>query len=784
MAQTGQLCVSDAYSRPHTEMPPAHKGLVGPRQAPVRFVPCACLLARGHFQAPLAPQSFPCKNEWSSPLQQKNPSRPQVTQPESCRICQGGRMAEQPCPAPAASPPRQGMAPRPGPTAGLPPLGPQTHPRDKWSKKMDFLLSVIGFAVDLGNIWRFPYICYQNGGGAFLIPYTLMAVFGGVPLFYMELALGQFHRTGAIPIWKRICPIFKGIGFAICIIGLYVSFYYNTIIAWALYYFYSSFSGTLPWASCDNPWNTPDCTNYFGRSNVTWTNFSRSPAEEFYTRKVLEIQKSGGLYDMGGIHWQLLLCLFLIFTIVYFSLWKGVKTSGKVVWVTATLPYVVLLILLVRGATLPGAWRGVIFYLRPDWGKLLSTAVWVDAAAQIFFSLGPGFGVLLALASYNHFHNNCYRDALITSTVNCLTSFLSGFVIFTVLGYMAEMRDVEVEDVARDKGSSPSSTTGGPRSAQVPQGSVCPSRLRGARVMAGPGVCQGVGACAWEPFPGGEDREMSGPCLSARARHDRSGFGASSPSAFPPASRAVPEQPVNSKPNRCPLPGPSLLFITYPEAIANMVGSTFFAIIFFLMMITLGLDSTFGGLEAVITAVMDEYPQVLAGRRELFVLGLITVCFLGSLSTLTYGGAYVVKLLEEFGAGCSILAVVLLETIAVSWFYGIQRFSHDVKAMLGFTPGMFWKLCWVAISPALLVFIVVSSLLDQSPLTLFDYQYPEWSISVGYLIGASSFICIPFYMVYKLVWTPGSLKQVRSGAGNPVAPAQAGGGQGPPLGSA
>ncbi|XP_021268742.1 sodium-dependent serotonin transporter-like [Numida meleagris] len=577
------------------------------------------------------------------------------------------------CPVPA-SPPQQDGGPGAVPA-------PPAHPRDKWSKKMDFLLSVVGFAVDLGNVWRFPYICYQNGGGAFLIPYTLMAVFGGVPLFYMELALGhpapcgttsptQDQQPYEIPPAPcraqgeaqlsqaaRACPpLSTGVGFAICIIGLYVSFYYNTIIAWALYYFYSSFSGTLPWASCDNPWNTPNCTNYFGRNNVTWTNFSRSPAEEFYTRKVLELQKSGGLYNVGGIRWQLLLCLFLIFTIVYFSLWKGVKTSGKVVWVTATLPYLVLLILLVRGATLPGAWRGVLFYLRPDWGKLLSTAVWVDAAAQIFFSLGPGFGVLLALASYNHFHNNCYRDALITSAVNCLTSFLSGFVIFTVLGYMAEMRDVEVEDVARDK-------------------------------------------------------------------------------------------------------GPSLLFITYPEAIANMVGSTFFAVIFFLMMITLGLDSTFGGLEAVITAVMDEYPQVLAQRRELFVLGLITVCFLGSLSTLTYGGAYVVKLLEEFGAGCSILAVVLLETIAVSWFYGIQRFSHDVKAMLGFTPGLFWKVCWAAISPALLAFIVASSLLEQPPLALFGYQYPAWSTSLGHLVGASSFICIPVYMVYKLVWTPGSLKQ-------------------------
>ncbi|XP_056384983.1 sodium-dependent serotonin transporter-like isoform X4 [Hyla sarda] len=487
----------------------------------------------------------------------------------------------------------------------------QTDSRDRWSKKMDFLLSVIGFAVDLGNVWRFPYICYQNGGGAFLIPYTIMALFGGIPLFFMELTLGQFHRTGAISIWKHICPIFKGIGFAICIIGLYVSFYYNTIIAWALYYFYSSFSTTLPWTSCDNTWNTLNCTNYFGKSNVTWTNYSKSPAEEFYTRHVLGIHEADGLNHVGGLRLQLLVCLFLIFTIVYFSLWKGVKTSGK---------------------------------------------VWIDAAAQIFFSLGPGFGVLLALASYNPFNNNCYRDAIITSVVNCLTSFLSGFVIFTVLGYMAEMRDVEVEDVAKDK-------------------------------------------------------------------------------------------------------GPSLLFITYPEAIANMVGSTFFAIIFFLMMITLGLDSTFGGLEAVITAIMDEYPDILGKRRELFVLGLVTVCFTGSLSTLTEGGAYVVKLLEEFGAGRSIIAVVFLEAIAVSWFYGIQRFCNDVKAMLGFTPGIYWRVCWVAISPAFLAFIIVSSFMDQPPLMLFDYKYPEWTISVGYLVGASSFIWIPVYMVYKLVWTPGSLKQ-------------------------
>uniref|UniRef100_A0A182TBW2 Transporter n=1 Tax=Anopheles maculatus TaxID=74869 RepID=A0A182TBW2_9DIPT len=82
--------------------------------------------------------------------------------------------------------------------------------RETWSQKAEFLLAVIGFAVDLGNVWRFPYICYQNGGGAFLIPYCIMLLFGGLPLFYMELALGQFHRCGCLSIWKRICPALKG----------------------------------------------------------------------------------------------------------------------------------------------------------------------------------------------------------------------------------------------------------------------------------------------------------------------------------------------------------------------------------------------------------------------------------------------------------------------------------------------------------------------------------------------------------------------------------------------
>uniref|UniRef100_A0A667YW51 Transporter n=1 Tax=Myripristis murdjan TaxID=586833 RepID=A0A667YW51_9TELE len=505
------------------------------------------------------------------------------------------------------------------------------RPRETWSKKMDFLLSVIGYAVDLGNVWRFPYICYQNGGGAFLLPYLLMAVFGGVPLFYMELALGQFHRSGCISIWKHICPIFKGIGFAICIIALYIAFYYNTIMAWALYYLLSSFRSTLPWTTCTNSWNTVNCNRYMSTDhNISWSNSSTSPAEEFYTRQVLQVHLSSGLHQLGSVSWQLALCLLFIFTIVYFSIWKGVKTSGKVVWVTATFPYLVLLVLLIRGATLPGAWRGVVFYLKPDWEKLLSTTVWIDAAAQIFFSLGPGFGVLLAFASYNPFHNNCYKDALVTSSVNCLTSFLSGFVIFTVLGYMAEMRKQDVDTVAKDA-------------------------------------------------------------------------------------------------------GPSLLFIIYAEAIANMPAATFFAIIFFLMIIMLGLDST-----------VSLCPKLLS--NPFFAL-------------LIPGGAFVVKLFEEYATGPAVITVVLLEVIAVSWFYGTSRFCNDVQVMLGFYPGCFWRVCWVAICPCFLLFIIISFLAFPPEVRLFHYHYPAWTTVLGYCIGVSSFICVPTYMVYHLLNAKGTFKQ-------------------------
>ncbi|KAI6208107.1 Sodium-dependent serotonin transporter [Aphelenchoides besseyi] len=553
--------------------------------------------------------------------------------------------------------------------------------REKWASKVEFLLAVIGYAVDLGNIWRFPSICYKYGGGAFLIPYLVMLCIGGLPMFYMELILGQFHRSGCLSIWKRICPMFKGIGYGICFVCTFIACFYNAIIAHAVYFFIQSLAWDVPWRHCGNEWNTDLCREDVGNSSLTnstaLTTEYRTPSQEYYmqvngnqlhkTYKVLELNKSTGFDDLGGIKPEMAFCLFLVFLAVYFALWKGPRSSGKVVWVTATAPYIVLTILLIRGLTLPGAGKGIKYYLTPDFNKLLQPGkkkeyqqefllldVWTAAATQIFFSLGPGFGVLLALSSYNDFNNNCYRDALVTSLINCFTSFFSGFVIFSTLGYMSVLTNKPVSEVVGESES-------------------------------------------------------------------------------------------------------SLIFVVYPQAIATMSYSSLWSAIFFLMLITLGIDSTFSGIEALITGFCDEYPRVLARKREIFVAFVIIFYYFGSLPTVTYGGTYVIPFLDAYGVSLSVLFIVMCEMIAVCWFYGINRFSEDIRLMLGFYPGIYWRICWFS-CPFFIGLIFALALYETSfsPLEIPNYTYPEWSVWLGWILRLLSCLSVPFYMIYLFLTTRGT----------------------------
>uniref|UniRef100_A0A2K5Q8Q6 Transporter n=1 Tax=Cebus imitator TaxID=2715852 RepID=A0A2K5Q8Q6_CEBIM len=534
----------------------------------------------------------------------------------------------------------------------------EAQDRETWGKKIDFLLSVIGFAVDLANVWRFPYLCYKNGGGAFLVPYLLFMVIAGMPLFYMELALGQFNREGAAGVWK-ICPVLKGVGFTVILISLYVGFFYNVIIAWALHYLFSSFTTELPWIHCNNSWNSPNCSDAHpgdssGDSSGLNDTFGTTPAAEYFERGVLHLHQSHGIDDLGPPRWQLTACLVLVIVLLYFSLWKGVKTSGKVVWITATMPYVVLAALLLRGVTLPGAIDGIRAYLSVDFYRLCEASVWIDAATQVCFSLGVGFGVLIAFSSYNKFTNNCYRDAIVTTSINSLTSFSSGFVVFSFLGYMAQKHSVPIADVAKD--------------------------------------------------------------------------------------------------------GPGLIFIIYPEAIATLPLSSAWAVVFFIMLLTLGIDSAMGGMESVITGLIDEF-QLLHRHRELFTLFIVLATFLLSLFCVTNGGIYVFTLLDHFAAGTSILFGVLIEAIGVAWFYGVGQFSDDIQQMTGQRPSLYWRLCWKLVSPCFLLFVVVVSIVTFRPPHYGAYIFPDWANALGWVIATSSMAMVPIYATYKFCSLPGSFRE-------------------------
>ncbi|XP_071479967.1 sodium- and chloride-dependent glycine transporter 1-like [Diadema antillarum] len=140
--------------------------------------------------------------------------------------------------------------------------GDENTERGNWGNKLDFILSCVGYAVGLGNVWRFPYLAYENGGGAFLIPYVVMLTFAGLPLFFMEVSFGQYCSQGPITCWRAI-PMLRGVGYGMVLTSAYVGIYYNVIIMYTIYYMFASFTSKLPWTSCTSSWNTDYCSTLY-----------------------------------------------------------------------------------------------------------------------------------------------------------------------------------------------------------------------------------------------------------------------------------------------------------------------------------------------------------------------------------------------------------------------------------------------------------------------------------------------------------------------------------------
>ncbi|KAL2080627.1 hypothetical protein ACEWY4_024420 [Coilia grayii] len=512
--------------------------------------------------------------------------------------------------------------------------------------------------------------------GAFMIPFLILLVLEGIPLLHLEFAIGQRLRSGSVGVWRSIHPCLAGVGIASMMVAFTVGMYYNTIIAWVMWYFFNSFQDPLPWSQCPLNENSTDVVSECARS---------SSVDYFWYRETLNT--SASIEDSGGLQWWIVLSLVCAWTVLYVCCLRGIETTGKAVYITSTLPYVVLTIFLVRGLTLKGSTSGIIYLFTPNLEELMNPKTWLDAGAQVFYSFSLASGGLISFSSYNSVHNNCEQDAVIISVINGFTSVYAAIVIYSIIGFRA----TESFDACLN-----GNILALLNAFDLPEGSINESnyeetlnRLNGTS----PGIIQGLDltTCNIQTF----------------------------------LSQGV--------------EGTGLAFIAFTEAIIKMPASPVWSVLFFIMLFCLGLSTMFGSIEGSVVPLQDLniFPkwwpkEALTGMVCLVSFGIALIFAQGS-------GNYWLALFDGYAGSIPLLIVGFCEMMAVSYVYGIDRFNKDIEFMIGHKPNFFWQATWRVISP-LLVFVIFVFYLGTTATKELTYiaWNPEWvkTILPQYLLNS------------------------------------------------
>ncbi|XP_066929944.1 sodium-dependent neutral amino acid transporter B(0)AT3-like isoform X2 [Clytia hemisphaerica] len=581
--------------------------------------------------------------------------------------------------------------------------------REAWGNKVEFLLASVGLAVGVGNVWRFPYLCQKNGGGAFLIPYFTMMVLQGFPLFIMEFAMGQRMKQSAVRCWNNVHPVFFGVGISCMLVSFAMCSYYIVVITWCLYYFFVSFTSDLPWqrqycgkykeyTALQN--NISSYIQSLRDSNATMgfiynetlrtdseiKNFPDccvvDPPQYFWYHNAL--QTSPLLERADHMNWKIFGCLAAGWFVVYLCVLKGVKSSGKAAYFTATFPYVLLFILFIRGVTLEGAGDGIKEFFRPKMSEIWKFQAWMDAATQIFYSLSIGFGALIAFSSYMPRKNNCVNDALIVVLINCGTSLFAGIVTFSFLGYRQHKTGIEIEKIGT---------------------------------------------------------------------------------------------------------GPGLAFITYCEAFLLMEVSPLWSILFFMMLVLLGIDSEFGTLEGAVAPLYDLGWVTM--RKEYFMAIIGGVFVVLEMIFCLGNGYYLFQIFDDYSVPVPLLIIALFQVVALGWVYGTDRISNDIEYMTGKRPHIFWRICWKYISPLILIVVFfgyIVSMISETPTYRAyvgceqdpfnpeisegsehwwkKFKYPWWAQLFAAILVLISVLPIPYYFIKN--WPKGGFTKIKEALSNPA----------------
>ncbi|AET69186.1 SNF family Na+-dependent transporter [Desulfosporosinus orientis DSM 765] len=295
--------------------------------------------------------------------------------------------------------------------------------REQWGTRAGFILAAVGSAVGLGNIWRFPYVAYDNGGGAFFIPYLFALLTAGIPLLIMEFTMGHKYRGSAPLSYARMSKKTEWIGWWQVAIAFVISTYYSVIIAWAMAYTY--FALGLRWGNDPGGFLMGD-----------------------YLQRV-DIVNGAAIGTVGsivpGVFMPLVLVWIIALGILFKGIKKGIERANRIFIPTLIIMF---LSIVIRALTLEGAALGLEAFFKPNWSKIASPGVWVAAYGQIFFSLSIAFAIMITYSSYLPRKADINNNAFIAAFSNSSVELLAGFGVFATLGFMAKQAGVPIEEVA------------------------------------------------------------------------------------------------------------------------------------------------------------------------------------------------------------------------------------------------------------------------------------------------------------------------------------------------
>ncbi|KAM5297520.1 orphan sodium- and chloride-dependent neurotransmitter transporter NTT5-like [Glossophaga mutica] len=588
------------------------------------------------------------------------------------------------------------------------------YTRPVWSNKVEYILAQVGYSVRAINLWRFPYLWLHNGGSFFII-YVFLLLLIGIPLLFLEMAVGQRMRQGSIGAWKIVGPWVGGVGYTSFMVCFILSLYLNVLNAWILSYLGQVFKYSIPWEHCPLLKNSsefdPECQR-------------TTPSMYFWYRTTLKASDS--IEDGGPPVLSLSVPLLLSWCLVGAIMMNGLKAIGKVMYVLIPVPYIIMLCFLIRALLLEGAVFGLQHLKVWKISALYDVTVWCFAGIQVLFTLGLGYGPIVSLASYMDPSNNCLHDALIVALVNLGSMMFATPSIFCILGFWATI----TTDHCSEKNAETLSNL-------VILGKLPPEAQPPKHLGDTPAVV----FFAW---------------LSALPA---------------PISNLVFSHIVDCDYEKQFLKvkeGPNFAFLAFIEAMSFAPGSVFWTSLHLLMLLTLGLNVMLGTLQGIVTPLQDNFssfrmcPKLFTDSLFPAVV-VFALMFLCGLFFTRPSGIYYIGLMTEYWMILPVIIIVTFETVAVAWAYGAKRFLADLAALWGCSIHPIFHWLWSIVSPVVLLLLLMTALIllslknmnylawDSSTSKEVFRQYPTWVLLMMVVLFLLVILPIPMRFVYCLL---------------------------------